>query len=85
MTKTNSDSETNQIILKEKNGLINDSSTLANLFNSYFNIIKSTFKLKQSPKFSLTPKFSSSTIKIKNKSQWKKTNWSNCRDELSKK
>ena len=46
--------ETNNIILKEKNELITDSSTLANLFNNYFINISSTLKLKQSP-----PKFPS--------------------------
>ena len=46
--------ETNNIILKEKNELITNSSTLANLFNNYFINITSTLKLKQSP-----PKFPS--------------------------
>ena len=46
--------ETNNIILKEKNELITNSSTLANLFNNYFINIISTLKLKQSP-----PKFPS--------------------------
>ena len=44
--------ETNNIILKEKNDLITDSSSLGNLFNSYFINISSTLKLKESP-----PKF----------------------------
>ena len=48
------DLETNNIILKEKNELITNSSTLANLFNNYFINITSTLKLKQSP-----PKFPS--------------------------
>ena len=48
--------ETNNIILKEKNELITNSSTLANLFNNYFINITSTLKLKQSPqKFSSLP------------------------------
>ena len=46
--------ESNNIILKEKNELITNSSTLANLFNNYFINITSTLKLKQSP-----PKFPS--------------------------
>ena len=46
--------ETNSIILKEKNELLTNSSTLANLFNNYFINITSTLKLKQSP-----PKFPS--------------------------
>ena len=36
------------VIIKEKNELITNSSTLANLFNNYFVIITSTLKLKQS-------------------------------------
>ena len=40
--------ETN-VILKEKNELITNSSTFANLFNNYFINITSTLKLKQSP------------------------------------
>ena len=48
--------ETNNIILKEKNELITNSSTLANLFNNYFINITSTLKLKQPP-----PKFPSIT------------------------
>ena len=48
--------ETNNIILIEKNELITESSTLANLFNSFFIKITSTLKLKQSsPKFSSIP------------------------------
>ena len=51
-----SESEINNIILLEKKkGLITDSCILANLFNNCFINIKSTFKLKQSPKFSLIP------------------------------
>ena len=46
--------ETNSIILKEKNELLTNSSTLANLFHNYFINITSTLKLKQSP-----PKFPS--------------------------
>ena len=41
--------KTNNIILKAKNELISDISTLANLFNNYFISIISTLKLKQSP------------------------------------
>ena len=41
--------EVNNIILKEKNELINNSSALANIFNDYFINITSTLKLKQSP------------------------------------
>ena len=46
--------ETNNIILKGKNELITNGSTLANLFNNYFINITSALKLKQSP-----PKFPS--------------------------
>ena len=46
--------KTNNIILKAKNELISNISTLANLFNNYFISITSTLKLKQSP-----PKFPS--------------------------
>ena len=47
--------ETNNIILKENNELIN-SFTLANLFNNYFINITSTLKLKPSlPKFPSIP------------------------------
>ena len=49
--------ESNNIILKEKNELITNSSALANLFNNYFINITSTLKLKQSPtKFPSLPK-----------------------------
>ena len=41
--------ENNNIILKGKDELITDSSTLANLFNNYFINIKNTLKLKKSP------------------------------------
>ena len=41
--------ETNNIILKEKNELITNSSALANLFNNNFINMTSTLKLKQSP------------------------------------
>ena len=41
--------ETNNIILKGKDELITDSSTLANLFNNYFINITNTSKLKKSP------------------------------------
>ena len=41
--------ETNNIILKGKNELITDSSTLANLFKYYFINITNTLKLKKSP------------------------------------
>ena len=37
------------MVLKEKSELINNSPTLANLFNNYFMNITSTLKLKQSP------------------------------------
>ena len=51
--------ETNNIILKEKNELITNSSTLANLFNSYYINITSILKLKQSSqKFSSIPNLS---------------------------
>ena len=46
--------ETNNIVLKEKNKLITNCSTLANLFNNYLINITSTLKLAQSP-----PKFPS--------------------------
>ena len=42
--------ETNNIILKERNELITNSPTLANLSNNYFINITSTLKIKQSPK-----------------------------------
>ena len=45
----------NIILLEKKKGLITDSCILANLCNNYFINIKSTFKLNQSPKFSLIP------------------------------
>ena len=45
--------ETNNIILKEKNELITNSSTLANLFNNYFINITSTLKQKISSKISI--------------------------------
>ena len=48
--------ESNNIILKEKNELITNSSALANLLNNYFINITSTLRLKQSP-----PKFPSIT------------------------
>ena len=41
--------EINNIILKGKDELITDSSTLANLFNNYFINITNTLKLKKSP------------------------------------
>ena len=41
--------ETHNIILKGKDELITDSSTLANLFNKYFINITNTLKLKKSP------------------------------------
>ena len=41
--------ETNNIILKGKDELITDSSTLTNLFNNYFINITNTLKLKKSP------------------------------------
>ena len=41
--------ETNNIILKGKDELITDSSTLANLFNNYFINITNTLKLKKPP------------------------------------
>ena len=41
--------QTNNIIVKEINELITDSSTRANLFSNYFINITSTLKLKKSP------------------------------------
>ena len=50
------DLKTNNTIIKDKNELITNNSTLANLFNNYFINIACTLKLKQSPpKFSLIP------------------------------
>ena len=51
--------EPNNRILKEKNELITNSSTIANLFNNYFINITSTLKVKQSP-----PKFPSTNLLI---------------------